>query len=129
MTSVVDASAVLAVVLAEARGDAMLPHMHKAFMSSVNLAEAVSKLTERGATPEIAWSQLQRLKLNFVDLDIELARSAGEMRVATKPFGLSLGDRACLALGRVKGLPVITTDRDMARVEVGVEVKVFQTER
>ena len=126
MTTVVDTSAVLAVVFNEARGDAALPHMHKAYMSSVNLAEAISKLTERGASPELAWTELRRLKLTYVDFDAELARAAGDMRVATKHLGLSIGDCACLALGRAKNLPVLTTDGEMAEANVGVEVRLLR---
>jgi PIN domain nuclease of toxin-antitoxin system len=61
-----------------------------------------------------------------VPFDEELARGAGALRPATKSLGLSLGDRACLALAQREGLPVLTADRAWAKLAVGVEVKVIR---
>ena len=126
MPAVVDSSAVLAVIFNEPDSDAFLPLMHAGFISSVNLSEAVSKLSERGVSPDLAWAQLQDFRLNCVTFDSDQARSAGEMRASTRDLGLSLGDRACLALARQKGLPVLTTDRSMGEAKVGVEVQLLR---
>lgn len=54
--------------------------------------------------------------------DTDLALRAALLRNSTRPYGLSLGDRACLALARREGLPVLTADRSWAKLDVGVEV-------
>lgn len=62
------------------------------------------------------------LALDMRPFDLSQALLAGRFRLKTKARGLSLGDRACLALGRTLGLPVLTTDRDWRGVDVTVEV-------
>jgi PIN domain nuclease of toxin-antitoxin system len=41
---------------------------------------------------------------------------------ALQPFGLSLADRACLALAKQRGLPVLTADRIWQTLDLGVAV-------
>ncbi len=82
-----------------------------ACLSSVNLVEVVSRLCERGLSPAQARHVVESLDIEIVPLDFEQAMTAGILRFATRDFGLSLGDRACLALGQARGLPVLTADR------------------
>lgn len=55
--------------------------------------------------------------------DREAALAAGELRLSTRAYGLSLGDRACLELGRRLGWPVLTTDRRWSQLSLDVEVR------
>lgn len=66
-------------------------------------------------------------------LDIEIAivgpaqaAGAANLRLATRPLGLSLGDRFCLALGLERNLPVITADRAWAGLDLGVEIQLIR---
>jgi PIN domain nuclease of toxin-antitoxin system len=120
---VLDASAVLAFLVGEPGGDRLdqLPPEDCA-LGAVNLAEVVSKLVERGLARGEVDDLLVDLRFVTVDFDRELAIVAGRLRAPTRRFGLSLGDRACLALGARLGLPVLTTDRRWTELDVGVEV-------
>lgn len=66
------------------------------------------------------------LELELVPHDETLAFITGELRTVSKIYGLSLGDRACLALGIVKQLPVLTADRVWLNVPVKTEVRVIR---
>lgn len=127
MTDVVlDTSAVLAVVFAEKGAAVVAPLLGKALVSAVNLSEAVSKLLDRGATIEEARAVLSNLSLSVAGFDADQAWAAGALRSATRMRGLSLGDRACLALAGARGVPAITADRAWAEVDAGVEVRVIR---
>lgn len=97
-----------------------------AVISTVSLSEVVAKLTDRGFTPEAIHAMLDGLRLQFAPFDGDLAYRAGLLRPATRHAGLSLGDRACLALAAQLGLPALTADRAWATVEVGVAVEVIR---
>jgi PIN domain nuclease of toxin-antitoxin system len=68
------------------------------------------------------------LPIVVVDFDSDLALSAGLMFIVARPFGLSLGDRACLALARRQNVPVLTTDRAWVQAGplIGVTVKLIR---
>jgi PIN domain nuclease of toxin-antitoxin system len=88
-----------------------------AAICTVNLAEVVTVLI-RGGVPEIEIRQtLHRLPMLALDFDNELALAGGLMSSVTRRMGLSVGDRACLALARRQNKPALTTDR--AWVEAG----------
>lgn len=120
---VLDASALMAVLREEpgaATVEAVLDH---AAISAVNLSEVQAKLVERGTTAEIAWSSLIDLDLEVIDFDLSQAKVTGDLRSLTRAQGLSLGDRACLALAQVLGLPAMTADRAWAGLAVGIEIR------
>ena len=123
---VLDASALMAVLREEpgaAAVEAMLDH---AAISAVNLSEVQAKLVEQGTAAELAWSSLVDLDLEVVDFDVPQARIAGDLRRLTRARGLSLGDRACLALAQALGLPAMTADRAWAGLEIGIEIRVVR---
>lgn len=76
--------------------------------------------------PAIIRETLLALALELVDHDETQAFVTGELRAVSKTLGLSLGDRACLALGIVKQLPVLTVDRVWLKVPVSAEVRVIR---
>ena len=63
--------------------------------------------------------------LNIIDFDVNLAYLVGSLRPLTKGAGLSLGDRACLALAQRLGLPALTTDRAWKDLSLDIEVRVI----
>ena len=123
---VLDASALMAVLREEPGAAAVEAVLDEAVVSAVNLSEVQSKLVERGTPAGLAWSWLVDLDLDVVDFDMGQARVAGDLRPLTRDHGLSLADRACLALARVLGLPAMTADRAWAGLEIGVEIKTIR---
>lgn len=123
--AVLDSSAVLALLLGEpgaARVAAVLPG---ALLSAVNLAEIVTKLCERGMPYAEARAAVEAIGIDIIDFTADQACLAGSLRVATRSLGLSLGDRACLALAQQRTLPAFTADAAWGRLE-GVRVVVVR---
>ena len=123
---VLDASALMAVLREEPGASAVEAVLDRAAISAVNLSEVQAKLVERGTAAKIAWSSLIDLDLDVVDFDVPQAKVAGDLRRLTRIQGLSLGDRACLALAQALGLPAMTADRAWAGLEVGIEIRTIR---
>ncbi|SOE00420.1 type II toxin-antitoxin system VapC family toxin [Caenispirillum bisanense] len=122
---VLDASALLALLDREPGYEAVAAVMPGALLSTVNLSEVLGKLVDRGVPVAVAARVAEAVGATVVDLDTETAVEAAALRQATRGAGLSLGDRACLALARQRGLPALTTDAAWERVAsaVGVDVR------
>jgi PIN domain nuclease of toxin-antitoxin system len=117
-----DASALLAYLQKEPGFEAVREALREgAGISAVNLAEVVGKLKAKGKDPDRI---LRRLLASLEVLPFTL--EAGALDPLTRPLGLSLGDRACLAAGKVRRLPVLTTDRSWLGVVPGVEVRMVR---
>ncbi|MFT3670830.1 type II toxin-antitoxin system VapC family toxin [Aestuariivirga sp.] len=124
-TYVLDASAILCLLFKEPGADAVESLLSDAVVSTVNYAEAVSKLYERGIGTDDVAAILAEFRPDTVDFDLEQAISAAALRPLTKARGLSLGDRACLALAAARNATAVTTDRAWADVP-GVRVMVLR---
>ncbi|RLQ85278.1 PIN domain-containing protein [Notoacmeibacter ruber] len=124
---VIDTSAILAYAFAE-RGAAKVERWIDAgaAVSTLTVQEAISKFCQSGMSRSEAEELILSLGLNAVALDLELAFAAGAMFAFTKPFGLSHGDRACLALGQKLAVPIVTADKAWTKVAGPLEVKVEQ---
>jgi ribonuclease VapC len=127
---VLDASALLAYLLAEPGGDVVRDILAEqvAVMSAVNWAEVLSRLASAGADPyEVAQRLASEAALGDVLTVVALTGSDGpaiaRLRPTTRHLGLSLADRACLALAQRLELPVVTTDRAWAQLQIGVEIR------
>lgn len=119
---VADASAVLAALKSE-RFDKIDPaRLVGASISAVNFSEVLEQLYADGLTEAQADAAVARLDLSIVAFEEVHARIAAQLRPRTRQAGLSLADRACLALGSRLRCPVVTADRVWASIEVGVEV-------
>ncbi len=120
---VLDASALLVSILRERGADFVDAAMRAgAYASTVNAAEAFSRLVDLGFTDEDAEAALGGLEFIAMDFTAEHARGAGKLRLPTRQFGLGLGDRSCLALAVSLDLPVLTADRIWIQLDIGVEV-------
>ena len=109
---VLDASALLVLLKGEPGSERVIEAITDgASMSAVNFCEVVGKLRDGGMPEEAIYETLDQLELDIVQFDTLLAYLAGLLRPLTKNAGLSLGDRACLALAQHLNLPVLTTDR------------------
>ena len=120
--TIADASAILALLKQEPLGKLDPRRLFRATISAVNLSEVLERLCSGGLSESEADSAVAELSLRVADFDEPQARLAAYLRPRTRRAGLSLGDRACLALGLQLGSPVITADRAWASLDVGVEV-------
>jgi ribonuclease VapC len=125
-SAVLDSSAVLAVLNAEPGADVVIATLDDALLSTVNYAEVVTKIVERGGTYKEAEAALQLITATVVDFDIALAQRTGALRAETLKRGLSLGDRACLSLAEREGVPAITGDRNWLGAVSSVEVRLIR---
>lgn len=120
---VLDASALLAVLNREPGAEKLTPQvLSAAITSTVNLAEVQSKLVSRGIKPDEAWdATISPIRESAVFTD-EQAKIAGSLIARTGAFGMSFGDRACLALGIALKAPVYTADRSWKNLKLGVRI-------
>jgi len=127
VTSVVlDASAVLAVLNAESGADIVRASLTGAIMSAVNYSEVLKKTIERGGTGEAAASFVRGLSVAVIPFDEVLAAVSADLYPQTKQHGLSLADRACLALGIQRNCKVLTSERRMALPALPIKVKLIR---
>jgi ribonuclease VapC len=121
---VLDASAVLAFLQDEngsEKVDSVLSE-GRAIISAVNYAEVVGKLLEAGLPESSVKIVMENLELQIEPLDDQQAWQAGMLRVSTREFGLSLGDRACLALAHIKNLSIITADKQWDKLKTDIKI-------
>lgn len=121
---VVDASALLALIFDEEGAAKVRRSIDGALISAVNATEVVSTLTDRGMLDTDAEWLVDRLVPNIIPFDASQAFLAGSLRVSTRQLGLSLGDRACLALAMTLGEIALTADRLWTKLPVNVKVSV-----
>ena len=121
---VLDASALL-VYLQRERGHLLVePVLEASVMSAVNLSEVLQKSAAAGVSAAGLQADLQAVGLRVHAFDAEDAACAADLWASTRKLGLSLGDRACLALAKRLRLPAYTADRAWAAVQVpGVVVR------
>lgn len=122
---VMDASALLAF----ANQEPYLPELPELFtvaiVTSYNLAEAVSKIViSTGADEEMSWEFISNFVEEHYPVDDELSLAAVKLARCTKPLGLSLGDRYCIALGQLLNLPVYTADKAWKALENELNVEI-----
>ncbi|WP_119679290.1 PIN domain-containing protein [Indioceanicola profundi] len=121
---VLDASALLALLLNEPGGQRVKQVLSRSAISTVNLGEVVAHFARHGASEPDIRAVLDPLPLDRRLFDEEQAYSAGLLLVATRAAGLSFGDRACLALAKSLNVKALTADRVWSRVASTVDVEV-----
>jgi ribonuclease VapC len=124
---VLDASAILTVIHQEPGHERLTRQLlADAVGSAVNLAEVHSKLAGSGWTYDEAWEDATSPVQEVVSFDKEHAKIAGDLVTQTRPLGLSLGDRACLALALSLKAPVYTADRTWKSLKLKLRVHVIR---
>ena len=119
---VLDASALLCVLNDEPGADRVVDVLTRSIIGTANLAEVVSKLRDRGLPLDEVREALGGLHLDVRSLTPAQALIVGDLRPATKALGLSLGDRACLALAIDLQAEMLTTDAPLASADVGITI-------
>ncbi len=123
---VLDSSAFLAAVFDEPGAERVQELLDDAIMSAVNLAEVASKLIDRAMPEDDVHRLLAAARFTKAPFDEAAALVTGSLRTATRKSGLSLGDRACLALALLTDATVLTADRNWRRVNVGVTIEIIR---
>src|ERR1019366_1201190 len=120
---VLDASAMLSLLKHE-RGAEKLTReiLDVAVASTVNLSEVQSKLVKKGLDPEVAWDHTISTVESVIPFTSEQAKVAGDLIAHTEKYGLSFGDRACLALAISLNAPVYTTDQIWKNLKLGIKI-------
>jgi len=106
-----DASALLALLRGEPGGQAVQPILADGAMSALNWAEVVGYYSRSGGSERDIRAILDPLPIDLIAFDERMAYAAGMMLPVTRSAGLSLGDRACLALAAHLGVKVVTADK------------------
>jgi PIN domain nuclease of toxin-antitoxin system len=127
MNSVLDASALLALLHNEKGADRVEEAIfNKAVISSVNWPEVIQKVIAKNISIDNLDNELAVVGLSFLSFDRQQASIAGSLWQQTKELGLSLGDRACLALAQQLDLPVLTADKIWQRLDIGVSIQLIR---
>jgi PIN domain nuclease of toxin-antitoxin system len=119
---VLDASALLCMLNDEPGADRVAQILPRSLIGATNYAEVVSKLRERGLSLDEIKEALGGLHLDVRSLSQSQAMLIGDLRPATRPLGLSLGDRACLALAIELEAEIYTTDVALTQAETAITV-------
>jgi PIN domain nuclease of toxin-antitoxin system len=125
-TYVLDASAVLCLLQEEKGAARVAQALPDAIVGAVNYSEVVAKLTEAGIDEATVDSLIDKLQLKVIPFDRVQARLAGSLRATTRKLGLSLGDRACLALATAQGATALTCERIWAKFEAPCKVETLR---
>ena len=124
---VLDASAILAFIQGEPGSEKLTAELlSRAVCGAVNLAEVHGKLVSRGWSIDEAWEDARSPIQEAVPFDLSQARLTGGLIALTRALGLSLGDRACLALAITLKAPVYTTEQAWKKLKLEVPVHVIR---
>ena len=127
---VFDASAVLALLNREKGFEIVEHHLNDAVISSVNFSEVLTvanrSIFETDMEKTEGLKLLKNIFSHIIDFDTEQAIIAASLDKITKKHGLSLGDRACLALAKSKRLPVLTADKIWETIETEIQVNLIR---
>jgi PIN domain nuclease of toxin-antitoxin system len=122
-----DASALLAFLFGEAGHEQVAEVVDASCLSSVNLAEVVSRFVRDGHGAHLVQQQITSSGIEIVPFFAEDAALVAGLVPLTQKLGLSLGDRACLALALRRNVPAITADQVWAKLDLPVEVRVIRS--
>jgi PIN domain nuclease of toxin-antitoxin system len=120
---ILDSSALITILAEEKGQEVIIPLLPKAIMSSVNIAEVAKFLIEsKGFSKNEVSTIVHSLIEKIIAFDTQLALISAEIIHITKRFGLSLGDRACLALAMQLNYPIYTADKIWSKLDLDCKV-------
>lgn len=128
MTVVIDAAALMALLLDEPGGDIVAGVVRGGLMSTVNISESCSRAVERGASADAVIALALNCDIVIVECDLAQAIEAARLREPTRSTGSSIGDRMCLALAALRGATVYTADRRMGSLsgKLGIDIRLIR---
>ena len=116
MNYILDASALLASLHNETGSEIVDLLLSESAISTINLSEVIQKARQRGTFTETLVSSLQTAGVEVVAYTIKQAEMTAALWPITQPFGLSLADRACLALAQSRQAVAVTADQSWANI-------------
>jgi ribonuclease VapC len=119
-----DASALLCVLLEEPGADYITERLTAALVSATSYAEVIAKLVDRGAPAEDVVTIMADLDIEIVPVDRKQAELSGWIHAATREAGLSIGDRACLALALTRRAVAVTMDPRWRHIDCDIEIEI-----
>jgi len=123
---ILDASVLLAILNNEPYEDFVLDVIEGAVMGAVNQAEVWTKLHEFGLTDDPRVAVVFSLLSHIEPFTESQARLTGDLRPVTRHVGLSLGDRACLALAIESGAEVYTAEHKWASLKLPCKINLIR---
>ncbi len=126
MSVVLDASALLAVLLDERGSENVIAAMRGSATSAVNASECFSRAINKGFAAHLPLALLDEFEIEVAPFGLRQAAATADLRPATRSVGASLGDRACLALGKERGWTVYTGDRRLAELDIGIDIRLIR---
>jgi ribonuclease VapC len=125
---VLDSTALIALVGREPGFENVQALLERSAINAVNLTETIHKLVQKGSDNRLVERMLQGLQLNVIAWSESLAYRSAEFALYEKSHGLSLGDRACLALAKQLRATAVTADRAWRQVPgLGVRLLIFRS--
>ncbi len=126
MSVILDASALLAFLHEEPGGERVSPVLEGAHVSAVNWSEVLQKSLQRDVDIDGMQQEFTEVGVIFEPFTPEQAETAVRLFTRIRNHGLSLADRACLALAVEKGLPVLTADQTWGQLKLDVAIEVVR---
>ncbi len=123
---VLDASVLLAVLKGEALDERMHMLLEGALLSTVNLAEVLTKVYEDPSIEDDAVDEILAILRPPEPFTEQQAKFAAQLRPVTAAVGLSLGDRACIALGAETDADIYTADRAWAKLKLPYRIHLIR---
>lgn len=112
---ILDASALLAVLLGEPGQQRVLEVLDRSFVHSINVAEVIARLVRSGVPPKTAEAAVEELQLETEQAFVDAA-ACGELLGTRRDLGLSLGDCVCLTTAARSGAIAVTADRAWSKL-------------
>jgi ribonuclease VapC len=127
MIHVLDASALLAVSNGERGADLVMELINtkECVVSSINMAEIATRLLDLGLPIKDLERGIAQFGVDVIDFNQAQALACAALRPLTKSAGLSLGDRACLAVAQLMQGCAVTADRAWLDVATDIQVDIL----
>ncbi len=119
---VFDASALLALLFHETGYETVANYLEDACISTVNLSEVIGRFARDGHNTQPVLQKIEAIGIEIIPFSINHATVVATYLPQTRSLGLSLADRACLALAFSRNIPVLTADKIWQQADVGVDV-------
>jgi PIN domain nuclease of toxin-antitoxin system len=123
---VLDASALLAFLFREPGHEQVEERIDRSCLSAVNLSEVLGRFARDGKDVARVSRRIADTTIEIVPFSVEHAEVAASLVPATRALGLSLGDRACLALATTRRLAALTADRTWVELDLGISIELVR---
>ncbi len=121
-----DASALLAYLFRETGHEIVATCLVDSCLSTVNLAEVLGRFARDGHDPIAVLDRIRKAGIEIASFDADQSVLAAALLPLTLSSGLSLGDRACLALAFSRKISAVTADRSWADLDIGTDIRLIR---